>query len=285
MNFETLISCADAHAHLADPDWVFVDSRYSLTDSSQGERDYQAGHIPGAVYAHLGHDLSGRAIPGKTGRHPIPDEADCVAAFENLGITNASQVVSYDANNGVMASRLWWLLRWAGHTKVAVLDGGFGHWATTGLPMRPGTEVRARGSFTPHFVSGLNVDLAMVDKLRHDPAYALLDVRTADRYRGENETIDAVGGHIPGSRNLPFNQHLGADGLHVAPDTLLAQFAQAEDGRDADHVVFSCGSGVTAAHAAMLHLHAGLAMPKIYAGSFSEWIANPSRRVATGPNP
>ena len=282
MPFETLISCEDAHDHVSDPDWAFVDSRFVLTDFALGERDYVAAHIPGATYAHLDRELSRHQVAGKTGRHPLPTQDELVATLSRMGIGAHTQVVSYDANTGVMASRLWWLLRWAGHTKVAVLDGGMARWQQLGFAVRSGVESRAAAVFVPHFIDNMNVDLGMVDKLRQDPTFALFDVRAADRYRGENEMIDAVGGHIPGAKNLPFNIHLGADGLHLTAAILRDQFLTAEAGRTADHVVFSCGSGITAAHAAMLHLHAGLPMAKIYAGSFSEWIVDPARPVATG---
>lgn len=282
MPFTTLISTADLHLHLHDADWVVVDCRFNLADSAQGRWDYERGHIAGAIFADLDHDLSGPIERGVTGRHPLPTVERAAATLSRLGIDAGTQVVAYDDRGGMTAGRLWWMLRWLGHERVAVLDGGWPHWEREGRPTRSGVETREAKTFVPRPRPELAVDAAEVQRRRTDPAYRVVDSRTADRYRGENETIDPVAGHIPGAVSGPFPDNLATDGRFRSPDELRARFETMLGGIAADHAVFYCGSGVSAAHNLLALARAGLGEARLYPGSWSEWIADPSRPVATG---
>src|SRR3712207_226957 len=194
----TLISTAELAAHLDDHTWAVIDCRFSLDDPERGRQAYRQAHIPGAVYAHLNEDLSGPIIPGRTGRHPLPDVETVAHTFGRCGIDAQTQVVAYDDLNGSMAARLWWMLRWLGHMAVAVLDGGWEHWQREGRPVRSGEETRAPKTFTPSSRPELIVDAADVEMHLHAPNIRLVDARTVERYRGETEPLDPVAGHIPG---------------------------------------------------------------------------------------
>jgi len=282
MTYQTLITTGQLADQLTNPAWAVMDCRFALADPGLGERDYQHSHIPGAVYAHLDRDLAGPVIPGQTGRHPLPAVDNLVNTLSTWGIDSGTQVVAYDSSGGAMAARLWWLLRWLGHNAVAVLDGGWPRWQADGRPVDAAIGLRPPGRFTPRLRPELAVDTAQVDTLRVDSAYRLFDSRAADRYRGENETIDPVAGHIPGAISLPYAGNLGDDGMFLAPDTLKARFAAQLGQTPVERAVFYCGSGITAAHNVLAVAHAGLGEARLYAGSWSEWIANPARPIATG---
>ena len=285
MSYQTLVSVDQLLSHLDDPYWVIVDCRFSLNDTERGRKDYRQAHIPGAVYAHLNEDLSSPHIPGTTGRHPLPPIDKLVATFSSWGIASGLQVAAYDdypTASGAIAARLWWCLRWLGHDSVAVLDGGWLNWLHHGGPTRDGVEKRQARQFIPHLRPELLVTLDEVDHIRSDPAYRLVDSRSADRYRGENETIDPVAGHIPGALSLPFAGNVGADGLFRPDDELKKQFASMLGDVPPQNTVFYCGSGVTAAHNLLAMQHAGLGEARLYAGSWSEWIVDPARPVAKG---
>lgn len=208
-----LISAKELASHLDDPEWVIVDSRFKLADPEKGRRDYESAHIPGAVYAHLDNDLSGPIIKGVTGRHPMPEVNNIRAVFSWLGIDSSVQVVAYDDVGGALAAgRVWWLLRWLGHKQAAILDGGWQAWVSQGLPVRGGKEIREPRVFIPHPRTELMVSSEEVEKMRKDPRFLLLDARTAERYRGENETIDPVAGHIPGAISAPYLDNLNRMG-------------------------------------------------------------------------
>jgi thiosulfate/3-mercaptopyruvate sulfurtransferase len=280
MVYTTLISTQELLSHLADPNWVIVDCRFVLTNKGQGRQDYQQSHIPGAVYAHLDEDLSGPIIPGQTGRHPLPEVETFAATLSGWGIGNQIQVVAYDNAGGAMAARLWWMLRWLGHEAVAVLDGGWPRWQSGGLPVRDGVETNDPRTFTPHPRPELLLSADEVDKIRTDPAYRLFDARGADRYRGENETLDPVAGHIPGALSLPYAGNLGSDGNFLGVEALKQRFEAALGDTPPEQTVFYCGSGVTAAHNALAMAYAGLGEARLYPGSWSEWITDPKRPVA-----
>jgi thiosulfate/3-mercaptopyruvate sulfurtransferase len=271
--YTTLISCADLVAHLEDPAWAVVDCRFSLEDPPRGRRDYLLAHIPGAVYAHLDEDLAAPVIPGKTGRHPLPSMEHLTAAFSRWGIGKDTQVVAYDdwsAAPGGVAARLWWLLRWLGHDAVAVLDGGWARWQLEGRPAAPGVVSRPPAQFIPHPRPELIA--ADVNAMRRDPACRVVDSRANDRYRGQNETVDPIAGHIPGALNLPYAANVGADGLFLPPAALRRRFHSTLGEVRPGEVAFYCGSGVTAAHNVLAYLHAGLGEARLYPGSWSEWI-------------
>lgn len=285
-HYTTLISAANLHERLAAaPGSVLVfDCRFDLVDPAIGEAAYAAGHIPGAQYLHLDRDLSG-AKTGKNGRHPLPDRAALVNTLAARGLNEGQQVVAYDAQGGSYAARLWWLLRWLGHDSVAVLDGGLQAWEAAGYPLAQDVPQATPGNFKVGAPLQVTVDVQAVERNLSTHELLVIDARAADRYRGENETIDPVGGHIPGARNRFFKDNLGADGRFKSAHTLRDDFTAVLAGKTPGHVVLQCGSGVTACHNALAMEIAGLHGAALYGGSWSEWCADPSRPVATGPNP
>lgn len=280
--YTTLISVAELDAQLPDPGWVVVDCRFDLSDTSAGRAAYLAGHIPGAVYAHLDETLSGPVQSGKTGRHPLPDPEVFADTLSRWGIDGSKQVVAYDDRGGPFAARLWWMLRWMGHPAVAVLDGGWPAWSKAGYATQQGDVQVPRTQFQAQVRQALQVEAGRIAQSLQEKDLVLVDARAAPRYRGEEEPLDPVAGHIPGALSLPFTENLGPD-LHFKPrEVLQAQFAEALDGRPAEAVVCYCGSGVTAAHNLLALTHAGFEGVRLYAGSWSEWITDPDRPVAVG---
>jgi thiosulfate/3-mercaptopyruvate sulfurtransferase len=280
MIYSTVISATELAHHLAEPDWVIVDCRFSLAEPEKGRSDYQKLHIPGAVYAHLNQDLSAPVIKGVTGRHPLPTEQQVTETFSRLGIQRGVQVIAYDDAGGALAAaRLWWMLRWLGHSEAAVLNGGWQQWLQERRMVKGGDEVNPRRVFDPKPQPGLLVGAMEVERFRLDPAYRLLDSRSADRYRGENETIDPVAGHIPGAVSAPYMLTLQPDGRFRSKENLRRRFDRLMSGVSAERCVFYCGSGVTAAHNILALEYAGLGTAKLYGGSWSEWIADPARPV------
>lgn len=277
---KTLIDPAALAAQLNDPNWIVIDCRFDLANPASGEELYRESHIPGARYAHLDRHLSGTKT-GKNGRHPLPETDRIVRNFSDLGISAGTQVVAYDADSGMYAARLWWMLRWMGHDAVAVLDGGFARWQREGHAVRGGVESSTPGNFKGSPRPGWRLSADDVLKDLASPARLLVDARTNDRFRGIGETIDPVGGHIPGAANYFFMQNLTAEKTFKSPDELRAQWAAVLKGRDARDVVAYCGSGVTACHNLLALEHAGLHGAKIYPGSWSEWSADPTRPRAT----
>lgn len=278
MTYTTILSTVELSNHLADPNWVLLDCRCFFPDMERGEQEYLQTHIPGAVYVHLDRDLSGMVVPGVTGRHPLPDLEAAVQTFSRLGITDGNQVVAYDAAGGALAAaRLWWILRWLGHTSVAVLNGGWGLWAKEGRLVRAGRETNPWREFHPKPRPEMLVSTSQVEIMRLDPAYRLFDSRSADRFRGENETIDPVAGHIPGAISVPYAINLQPDGRFRTKDNLRSRFKRLAGDIPAEQCIFYCGSGVTAAHNLLAMEYAGLGEAKLYAGSWSEWINDPRR--------
>jgi thiosulfate/3-mercaptopyruvate sulfurtransferase len=285
MTYQTIISTEELAQHLDDPGWAVVDCRFSLAETEKGREDYLAAHIPGAVYAHLDEDLCSPAIPGQTGRHPLPAVEQLVDNFSKWGIGPGVQVVVYDdwlGASGAIAARLWWSLRWLGHEAVAVLDGGWGRWLMEGRSTRIGMETRSPRLFIPHLRPELLATSKDVERMRQDASYLVVDSRAMERYRGEVEPIDPVAGHIQGAIVAPYPENMGADGLFLPEVVLRARFEELARGIDADKVVFYCGSGVTGAHNVLAYTHAGLGEARLYAGSWSEWITDTERPIARG---
>lgn len=285
--YTTLVEAATVAAHLGEADWCLIDCRHDLADLEAGRRAYAEHHVPGAHFLHLDEDLSGPRT-GLNGRHPLPDPEVLAARLRALGIHEGTQVVAYDAAGGMFAARLWWLLRWLGHTRVAVLDGGYPAWQAAGYPVSsdvPAVTSNATSrAFVAHVQPDMTVNAASLEQLLSapTPAVQLLDARSPDRYRGENETLDPVGGHIPGALNHFFRLNLGADGRFLPAEQLRAQFAHILGGTSANALVHQCGSGVTACHNVLAMTHAGLAAGRLYPGSWSEWCADPSRPMVRG---
>ncbi len=278
--YQAILSPAELSLHLDDPDWVVVDCRFALADPQRGRRDYLGGHIPGAVYAHLNEDLSGAVLPGKTGRHPLPSPEAAAQKFSAWGIGPGVQVVVYDDAGGALAAvRLWWMLRWLGHRQAAVLDGGWQAWQRAGLAQQTGAVNRPPRRFTPQVNPGLVFSASQVEAVRQDPAYRVCDSRAAERYHGQNETIDPVAGHIPGAVSAPYADNLNSDGTFRAPEALRQRFQALLGQVPAERAVFYCGSGVTAIHNILAVELAGLGEAHLYPGSWSEWITDPSHPV------
>ena len=276
----TLIDTATLAASLTDPTVVIIDCRFELAKPEAGELAYAEGHIPGAAYAHLDRDLSGPKT-GSNGRHPLPSPSILAATLGRLGIDATTQVIAYDQDNGMHASRLWWLLRWMGHEAVAVLDGGFAAWVADGHAMATGVEVHAARTFSGAANPDVTVDAAVVGALAGSSSARVIDARAPERYRGEIEPIDPVAGHIPGAVNYWFARNLD-NGRFRSAEALRAEFETLVSGVAMDQVVSYCGSGVTGCHNLLALEHAGLRGARLYPGSWSEWVSDPSRPVAQG---
>jgi thiosulfate/3-mercaptopyruvate sulfurtransferase len=277
--YNTLIDAATLARHIDDPKWVVVDCRHDLMNLAAGREAYAAGHIPGARFASMEDELSGPKT-GTNGRHPLPERAALVATLRGYGIDDDSQVVAYDAHGGMYAARLWWLLRWVGHEAVAVLDGGLQAWQALGQPVTQEVPPPRAGNLAgrPALTRTVSVDDVVANLSTQ--AFTVVDARANDRFRGENETIDPVGGHIPGAKNRFFKDNLGADGRFKPADQLKQEFAPLFAGPE--KAVMQCGSGVTACHNLLALEVAGMPGAALYPGSWSEWCASPERPVATG---
>ncbi|MFJ5380072.1 sulfurtransferase [Cupriavidus sp. CER94] len=262
---------------------VVVDCSFDLANPAAGREMYQQNHVPGAFYLHLDNELSGPKT-GFNGRHPLPDADLFVARLRALGVNDDTLIVAYDAQGSMYAARLWWLARWVGHGTVAVLDGGKAAWLAAGLPLEPGVtpDPETGGNLTRRPSLVRTVDAAALLENLDKPALLVVDARAADRFRGENETLDPVGGHIPGAANRFFKDNLTADGRFKPADQLRAEFGQVFGGKPAADTVMQCGSGVTACHNLLAMEVAGLTDAALYPGSWSEWCADPKRPVATG---
>jgi len=281
MKFTTLISVAGLAQNLEDPNWVVVDCRFWLDDTEKGRRDYDKSHIPGAVYAHLDENLSSPIVPGVTGRHPLPRVDELRQTLGSWGISDNTQVVAYDDRGGMIAGRLWWLLRWLGHETVAVLNGGFPAWMAAGQPITSEITQPAPAEFAPRPQPEMLVTAEEVLQRFGDPGYMLVDSRAPQRYLGEIEPIDSLAGHIPGAENYFWSTNLDANGHFEIKDILRGRFKIFFEDIQVSRVTFYCGSGVTAAHNVLAVAHAGLGMPKLYNGSWSHWITDPERPKTT----
>lgn len=281
MNFRTLISTGELETILGSPQLVIVDCRFDLANTTWGYGAYQAGHIPGAVYAHLDHDLSG-PVTSSTGRHPLPSEAAFFETLGKWGIDAEKQVVVYDSAGGAMAGRLWWMLRYYGHPSTAVLDGGYPKWTAENRPVRTGIENYPPAVFRGQAHPEMLISLEEVEQMRQDPNQLLVDARTPQRYRGEVEPIDPVAGRIPGAVNRFHGDNLTGEGVMKPPEQLRIEFSALIGQVPADQVAVYCGSGVTSVHHILAMELAGLPGARLYAGSWSEWIRDPQRPVARG---
>jgi thiosulfate/3-mercaptopyruvate sulfurtransferase len=279
-----LIEPAELAARCAAPATrtVVFDCRHDLLRPDWGRHEFAVAHIPGAVFAHLDHDLSSPVTP-HSGRHPLPVRAALAAFLGAAGVGTDTAVVAYDQDKSPFAARLWWLLRWLGHERVSVLNGGLAAWRAAGLPLHSAPAPRLARPFTvrPALVRALTT--TDVQRELEGGRLLLLDARSADRFAGQNETIDPVAGHVPGARNQPFALNLDSSGRLQSPAALSALWRGVLGDTPPTQVVAMCGSGVTACHNLLAMELAGLPGARLYAGSFSEWIRDPARQVATGP--
>ncbi|QHI98430.1 sulfurtransferase [Xylophilus rhododendri] len=283
MTYETLISAEDLAAALKSPQPPLVfDCSFDLTDPGAGQRAYEAGHIPGARYVHLDQVLSA-AKTGLNGRHPLPTLEVFIERMAALGVGDGTQVVAYDNAGSMYAARLWWMLRWAGHAAVAVLDGGIAGWKAAGLPASTDAAAPpARGGLSQRPSLVRTMGYADIQANLDSQARLVLDARAPDRFRGENETLDKIGGHIPGAKNRLFKDNLGADGRFKPAAQLRQEFDAITGGKPAGALVAQCGSGVTACHNLLAMEVAGLRGAALYPGSWSEYSAQPGALIAVG---
>jgi thiosulfate/3-mercaptopyruvate sulfurtransferase len=279
-SYTTLISTGELELHVSDPAFVIVDCRHNLSDVNAGQRAYDAAHIPGARFMHIDRDLSG-PLTGANGRHPLPDIALLAEALGREGIDATTQVVAYDQNSGMWASRLWWLMKWIGHDAVAVLDGGLDKWLIEGRRTTAATPAARNATYTP----SQPIRTASAEEIvRHlgDKSLTIVDARAAERYRGDIEPMDPVAGHIPGAINRPYSLNLTAQGTFKTAAQLRGEFDAMLAESTPMSIVHQCGSGVTACHNILAMEIAGLPGSRLYPGSWSEWVADPSRPVVRG---
>lgn len=273
---ETLLEC------LGDSDWVAVDCRFDLADPDAGRAMYEQKHLPGAVFLDLDRDLAA-PVGTDTGRHPLPDVDAIVACLEGLGLGNAHKIVVYDGNNGALAARAWWILRWLGHDEVFLLDGGMDRWTALGYELESGEVTRPAAEFHAEPRHEL---VLTTGELAANPdlitALNLVDARDTTRFRGEQEPIDPVAGHIPGARNAPFGDFVYTDGTWKDIGERRRLLLEALGGEGPAVWAVMCGSGVTACHLAISAIEAGLPEPRVYVGSWSEWIRDPARPIGLG---
>lgn len=276
---QTLISVPELKTLLAAGKCRIFDCRFSLQNPGAGLRAYEKGHVPGALFADLNNDLSAPHVPGVTGRHPLPAREAWICKVQHWGLTPAVDVVLYDDCGGAGAARMWWMLGWIGHSRVRVLDGGIQAWTAAGGEL---THLAPRFAPAPaEAYAGLAPLTRLLPAADIDPdIQILIDARAPERFRGEVEPLDPVAGHIPGARCQPHSENLDNNGCFRPAAELKARFADLQHSLLAP--VCYCGSGVTACHNILAITHAGLQMPYLYAGSWSEWITDPARPVATG---
>ncbi|MFK7668565.1 sulfurtransferase [Pseudomonas lundensis] len=278
-----LISPQALNERQSQPGLIILDCRFALEDPDYGLRSYAEGHIEGAQFADLERDLSGPVTKGVTGRHPLPDPDELIERLRGWGINNDSDVVLYDDGPGAFAARAWWLLAWLGKRDgVFVLDGGLKAWHAAGFPLNLDSVKLPRGHFDGAPDNQLLIKAQALQKRLNDPALTLIDARALPRFRGEVEPIDPVAGHIPGAQCAAFGENLDSSGRFLPVEQLKQRFAEKLGDRSPDELVAYCGSGVTACHNLFALALAGYPLGKLYAGSWSEWINDPQRGVATG---
>jgi len=283
MPLAQLIAPRQLAERLGEPGLVILDCRFALEDVDYGQRSYAEGHIAGAHFADLERDLSGPVTKGVTGRHPLPEPERLVERLRQWGISDDSDVVLYDDGPGAFAARAWWLLAWLGkRSGVYLLDGGLKAWHAAGLPLSLDLADKREGTFSGEPDPTLLVSAEQLRERLGDPALTLLDARALPRFRGEVEPIDPVAGHIPGAQCAAFTENLGADGHFLPAEKLKARFDALLGSRKPEELVAYCGSGVTACHNLFALSLAGYPLAPLYAGSWSEWITDPQRQVATG---
>ncbi|NOQ76438.1 MAG: sulfurtransferase [Methylococcaceae bacterium] len=279
MSFTTLISPEDLASNINQDNWFIFDSRFNLAATKAGETAYRHGHISNARYAHLDRDLSS-AISSFTGRHPLPDFKTLVKKLGEWGVTNTSQIIIYDDASGAIAGRFWWLLRYLGHEKVAVLDGGLSCWQKQGHPITTHLPKSTPSIYRPYVNCSTLVNAQTLEQELAKNSITLIDARAAERYQGKAEPLDPVAGHIPKALNRPFQLNLDTQGRFLPATELQQQFSALIGQTPATKVVHMCGSGVTACHNLLAMEIAGLTGSKLYAGSWSEWIRNKNRTIA-----
>ena len=282
MSRAQLLTPQQLNSRLQQENLILLDCRFALDDADYGQRNYQAGHIPGAQYADLERHLSAPVVKGVTGRHPLPAAGKLTLQLQTWGINQNSCVVLYDDGPGAFAARAWWLLNWLGKSDIFLLDGGLQAWKGAGLPLSQNTQSKPAGNFHSQVNSQLLIDASQLQQQLGKPELTLLDARALPRFRGEVEPLDPVAGHIPGAQCAVFTDNLNATGHWRSPAELRQRFDTLLNGRAPQQLVAYCGSGVTACHNLFALCLAGYPIAPLYAGSWSEWITDPARPIATG---
>ena len=283
MPLAQLITPAALQARLLEPGLVVLDCRFALDDPAYGQRSYDEGHIPGALFADLERDLSGPVRQGVTGRHPLPEPSELNERLRAWGLNHDSEVVLYDDGPGAFAARAWWLLAWLGKREgIYLLDGGLNAWRRAGGELTHALPSVRPGHFAGAADDQLRIDAEQLQRRLGQPDLCLLDARALPRFRGEVEPLDPVAGHIPGAQCAAFTDNLDSDGHFLPTEQLRQRFAALLGQRPASELVAYCGSGVTACHNLFALCLAGYPLAPLYAGSWSEWITDPSRPVASG---
>ena len=280
MSFNTIISVQELYENLDQKDWCIFDCRFLLKDPNGGLVKYNQGHIPGALFADMDKDLSS-PMTASSGRHPLPNPNEFIDKLQKWGVNNTSQVICYDDMSGAFAARMWWLMNWLGHADVAVLDGGIDKWNEKNLLLEESVQTRSAGSFTGQANNNMWVDINFVQEQLSKDKIQLLDARSSDRFTAKDTKTDPVAGHVPGSISFPFAENLTKQSVFQSPEELQKRFA-CMFADDQTEIINMCGSGVTACHNLLAMSIAGLPMTRLYVGSWSEWIKEKSRPVATG---
>lgn len=281
MTFQTIISVDDLNKNISNQDWFVFDCRFLLKDREGGLKKFNQGHIPGAQYADMDKDL---ASPMTTfsGRHPLPNPDELIKKLQSWGVNNSSQIICYDDMSGAFAARMWWLLKWLGHNEVAVLDGGIDKWTENGLTLETDVQQRDEGTFSGDENGGMWVDIKFVEQQLEEGNIDLLDARSSERFTAKDTKTDPVAGHIPGAMSFPFAENLTKQGTFLSAQELQKRFSPLFLDAQKKQVINMCGSGVTACHNLLAMSVAGLPMTRLFVGSWSEWIKDKSRPVATG---
>lgn len=279
MEYKYIVSSEWLKEHLHEPDVLIADCRFQLGAPNKGSEAFEEEHLPKAVYFDLEKDLSG-VKQKHGGRHPLPPAADFVHTLSQKGISNTKKVVIYDDQGGAMASRLWWMLRFVGHDHAYILNEGFSHWKEKGYPTTQETITPQPVKFNPALRKTMKIEAEEVYSKLHDKGIILIDSRAKERFTGEQETIDPIAGHIPGALNEDWQNRLSNEGRWLTKEEQAKLLAKYSEMKDKEIIVY-CGSGVTACVNIIAMEEIGL-QPKLYAGSWSDWISYPNHPVATG---
>ncbi len=281
ISYQTIISVKELNDNLINANWFVFDCRFLLKDPDGGQKMFTDGHIPGAQFVDMDKDLSS-PMTQSSGRHPLPDANIFIDKLQLWGVNNNSQVICYDDMSGAYAARMWWLLRWVGHEDVAVLDGGIDKWTASGLPLETDNQTKPRGNFSGEANDAMWVDIEFVQQQLSDGGIKLLDARSNERFTAKDHETDPVPGHIPGADNYPFAENLNNQGVFLHADELEKRFSSIFSYHKQEQIINMCGSGVTACHNLLAMSIAGLPWTRLYVGSWSEWIKDNHRPVATG---
>jgi len=276
-----LVTATELANQLDNPEWVIFDCRHDLMQPEKGERAYREGHVPGAYFAHLEIDLAGEKT-GSNGRHPLPSPVVFSAFLARHGVNNGSTVVAYDDAGGAFAARLWWMCRWVGMTNAKLLDGGISKWIADGYALSAAVPLPHHGAFSGHADAQMLIAADELLPRLGSTEMVLIDARAPERFRGDVEPIDPVAGHIPGAVNRFYKDNLNADMTFKSSEALRVAFSEVVADHTADEVINQCGSGVTACANVFAMAYGGLGMSRLYAGSWSEWVADPTRPVEKG---